>query len=107
MDTIDTESTMKSDPGDEVERLQELVNQLEVQNQLLRSKHCSDSDLKSISKIDGVVNDRHTNKGNRPEDSNYGNNTLKLKNSDVDSAVDDFDILDITSVPSLEDEESW
>ena len=101
MDTLDTESNMKLDPGDEVQRLQELVRTLEVQNQILRTKHSADSGEKLKCKQDSVVNDILVNK-DRTSESSCGDNGPKGNRNSLD-----LGLLDVNTVPALEDEESW
>ena len=110
MDTADIEVDVKYKPGDEVQRLQELVRQLEVQNQMLRTKH-SESDPTLKLKKDTVTNDMHISKDLTSDENSADNDVQKDNRKSIDGMKNDiseeFDVLDVSTVPAFEDEESW
>ena len=106
MSSIISESNPSTEPGDEVKRLQDLVQQLERQNQILRTKHAP-AQQDSQETNDNVL----TTSVNRPKSFSYDNNASDAlfqrlqDNESINSVVDGLDILDVDDVP--DDEESW
>ena len=107
MSAIVEDNNTQIDPGAEVRRLQDLVQKLERQNQVLRSKQSSSStspretnDNVISSKL-GSFADDNVSKSLRTCDSETDNVTDSLKKC----TLEDVDIVDIDRL--TDDEESW
>lgn len=105
MSAIIEENKTQLDPGDEVRRLQDLVQKLEHQNQMLRTKQNQTSSIPQRETNDNVITFRtekdYDDNVIGPPRTNLDQDNMKISNS----TLDDLDIIDLGNIS--EDEESW